>query len=67
MHAVVHTTTILSFAGVPRYEERSAGAHDSAPLREIKRAVAKIKVETRQMSQRIEWLRAHAPELNTGT
>ena len=40
------TDNNAELAGVPRYEERSAGAHDSAPLREIKRAVAKIKVET---------------------
>lgn len=43
------------------YEEASSGAHDLAPLREIKRALQTVQRETTAMSARIDWLREHLP------
>ena len=44
-----------------QYEEASSGAHDSAPLRDIKRALRTVQRETAMMSARIDWLREHLP------
>lgn len=44
-----------------QYEEASSGAHDSAPLRDIKRALRTVQTETATMSARIDWLREHLP------
>jgi estrogen-related receptor beta like 1 len=43
------------------YEDASSGAHDSAPLRDIKRALRTVQRETATMSARIDWLREHLP------
>lgn len=43
------------------YEDASSGAHDSAPLRNIKRALRTVQRETATMSARIDWLREHLP------
>jgi estrogen-related receptor beta like 1 len=44
-----------------QYEEASSGAHDSAPLRDIRRALRTVQKETATMGARIDWLREHLP------